>query len=179
MTDRIRELTKLVLKGKIYPEIQKVEYDRQDCFLPEAVRDGKEIYEYVTAQKPVLTEFSAFTGLLIFDGSIPGDAMTGAGHKNLQMLVEKFYNKPINNLSTFEWKHATADYNRVIRKGIRGLLEEIETSKRENSQDVEAQNFLYALEMCAKAMIEWAHKCSRESRIFASSVKNPEYKSNL
>ena len=35
MTERISELTKLVLSGKMYHVPQPVNYDRRDLFLPE------------------------------------------------------------------------------------------------------------------------------------------------
>ena len=44
MTERIEKLTELVLKGKMYPEKQKVEYDRKDLFLSDGQRNGKRIF---------------------------------------------------------------------------------------------------------------------------------------
>ena len=179
MTERIQKLTELVLEGKMYPEIQKVEYDRNDLFLSERQRDAKRIYEYVVAQKPVLTPYSSMTGLLVFDGSVPGDAMSCQGMKNFGQLLDTFYMKPLDNLSTFEWQHATADYNLIIRKGIKGLIEDIEYSKNMHKDNKDALEFLEALKVSAEAMIEWAHKCSYESYKLSETVDNPEYKNNL
>lgn len=179
MTERIQKITELVLKGKMYPEKQKVSYDRKDLFLPDCQRDGKRIYEYILSQKPVLTPYSAMTGLFLFDGSVPGDAMSCSGFKNFLQMYENFYAKPLENLSTFEWQHATADYNNVIRKGIKGLKKEIEESKINHKGDEKAIDFLIALDYAADAMIDWAHKCSVESKKFAETVENEEYKQNL
>lgn len=114
----MKNLQSLLLKGK-RPDVQMVEYERNNMFLSDDIKNSKRIYEYVTAQKPVLTEYSAMTGVLIFDGSIPVDAMTAAGLKNINQPVQCFYLKPIDNLSTFEWQHATADYSKIIRKGMK------------------------------------------------------------
>ena len=179
MTERIQKLTELVLQGKMLPEAQAVEYDRTDLFLSEKQRDAKRIYEYVTAQKPVLTPYSAMTGLLVFDRTIPGDAMSCAGLKNIKAIHTDFYAKPLDNLSTFEWQHATADYNHIIRKGIRKLIEEIELSKEVHKDNIDEVEFLDALKSSAEAMIVWAHKCSDESRRMSETVDNPEYKNNL
>ena len=179
MTERIKKLIGLVLEGKMYPDIVKVEYDRCDLFLGEDKKNAKRIYEYVTAQKPVLTEYSAMTGLMVFDGSVPGDGMSVQGLKNINETLRLFYNKPVENLSTFEWQHATADYNVIINKGVAGLIADIEESEKAHCDDKKAMGFLDALKTCAKAMIAWAHKCSRESEALAQKTENDEYRKNL
>lgn len=179
MTERISHLTKLVLAGEMYPQKQAVEYSREDLFLTHHARSGKRIYEYVTAQTPVLTEYSAMTGLFVFDGSVEGDAMSVAGLRHIQQLLKTFYKKPLDNLSTFEWQHATADYNKIIRKGVAGLIDEIERSKLAHEGDENAIDFLNALRRSAEAMIDWAHKCSDEAKKFSLTVENPEYRANL
>jgi hypothetical protein len=166
MNERIQKITEAVLAGNMYPNPQRVSYDRTDMFLSKRKRDAKRIYEYVTAQKPVLREYSAMTGLFVFDGSVPGDGMSVLGLENIQGLLREFFQRPLNNLSTFEWQHATADYNMLIRKGIRGLISDIEVSKKEHVGDTDAVEFLDALKTVAEAMIAWAHKCADESVIF-------------
>lgn len=179
MRKRIEELTQLVLAGKMYPEIQKVEYDRKDLFLDEDARNAKRIFQYVTSQKPVLTEHSAMTGFFRFDGSVPGDAMSAAGLKNIDELVKNFYCRPVDRISTFEWQHATADYNMIVHKGIGGLIEDIEKSKIIHHGNVEALSFLEALKTVAMALIEWAHKCAREAFLMAQKNNREDYKINL
>lgn len=179
MNERIQKITEAVLAGNMYPNPQRVSYDRTDMFLSKRKRDAKRIYEYVTAQKPVLREYSAMTGLFVFDGSVPGDGMSVLGLENIQGLLREFFQKPLNNLSTFEWQHATADYNMLIRKGIRGLISDIEVSKKEHVGDTDAVEFLDALKTVAEAMIAWAHKCADESEKLANEVENAEYRDNL
>ena len=180
MTDRIKKLTELVLDGKMLPQAQTVTFDRCDIFLPEDEKNAKHIFEYVTAQKPMLTEYSAMTGLFVFNDSVPGDGMSVCGLRHIrEQLLPLFYNKPIENLSTFEWQHATANYNDVISKGINGIIADIEESEKVHIGDERALSFLAALKTCAKAMIAWAKKCSAESEKFAQKVANKEYKNNL
>lgn len=178
MNKRIAELTKLVLEGKMCPEKQAVEYDRRDLFLDEDTRNAKRIYEYVTAQKPVLTRYSLMTGLFSFDGTVPGDAMSTSGLKHTGEMYNNFYCKPIDDISTCEWQHATADYSMIIRKGIGGFIEDIEKSKANHQGDEKAVNFLNALKTVAQALIAWAHKCSTEAAAFAQTLENEE-KENL
>ena len=33
------------------------------------------------------------------------------------LALDNFYIKPIDNLSTMKWQHATADYNKILQKG--------------------------------------------------------------
>ncbi len=179
MTERIAKLTELVLAGKMYPEVQRVQYDRCDLFLEKHARSSKRIYEYVTAQKPVLTEYSAMTGLFVFDGTVEGDWMSVSGLKNIGEALDKFYNQPLDDLATFEWQHATANYNAIIRKGIIGLILEIRESMKKHADDKEKVEFLTALEKTAHAMRDWAHKCSREAFKLSEQVEEVEYKANL
>lgn len=119
------------------------------------------------------------TGLFLFDESVEGDYMSTAGLQNIRKLREDFYLKPIDNLSTFEWQHATADYNKVIHKGVEGLLADIEKSKKIHHDNSYSIEFLTGLETVAKALIDWTEKCSEEVYLFAEKVENIEYKNNL
>lgn len=179
MNERIEKLTCEVLAGNAYPAIVPTEYDRTDIFLTEHEKNGKRIYEYVTNQEPVIFEFSAMTGLLIFDGTVPGDAMSVSGLVNIKDALSKFYRKPIENLSTFEWQHATANYAKIIKNGINGIIAEIEESKKKFDGDTEKLGFLDALKRCAEALIVWARKCSVRALEASERTENPEYRKNL
>lgn len=179
MTERIKHLTELVLQGKMYPEIQHTEYDRMDYMFPELKMSAKRINEYVLNQKPVLTPYSSMTGLFVFDGSVEGDYMSTAGLKHIAVLRKHFYNQPVNNLSTFEWQHATANYQRIVKIGIRGILDEIQKSKLVHKNNQKKMEFLEGLESVAHTLVAWAHKCSDEALKLSESIDNPEYKENL
>ncbi len=85
--------------------------------------------------------------------------------------------KPLDNLVTMEWQHATADFNWVIRIGVRGIREKIAASKAAHTGDREKTELLDALGIVADAFVEWAHKCS--DRALAEEAANPEHKKNL
>ncbi len=178
MTERIKKLTGLTLEGKMYAQPVKTEYSRYDMFLTEEERNVKRICECILNQEPKLTEFSAFTGFFNFDGSVVGDAFRRGGHRATQEFMSQFYLKSIDNLSTMEWQHATADYQKVLSKGLRGIIGEIDESIAAHFKSEEL-SFLGGLKKVAEALIAWAHKCSGRAEELASTVKNAEYAKNL
>ena len=178
MNERINALTKLTLEGKLYAAPTATEYDREDLLLPRQQREAKRLCEFILNQEPVLTEYSKMTGFFNCDSSVVGDAFRRMGHKAFDALRMQFYCKPIDNLSTFEWQHATADYKKVLKKGLAGILAEIEKSLSAHT-DPEQIAFLQALKAVANALIGWAHKCAKRASELSGTVKNPEYKANL
>ncbi len=178
MTTRIEALTALTLKGEMYAEPTKTEFDREDLFLTESERDVKQLCEYIRNQEPVLTEYSAMTGFFNFDGSVIGDAFHRSGHRATAKLMDLFYLIPLDNLSTMEWQHATADYRKVLAKGILGIIDEIEVSEKKHT-DEKQLGFLSGIKKVAYAMIDWTAKCADRAVAFAESVENPHNKANL
>ena len=178
MNERISKLTELTLKGEMYAHPTKTEYDREDLFLSRQQKESKRLCEFILNQEPVITEFSKMTGFFNCDGSIVGDAFRRGGHRYFDEIKKSFYLKSVDNLSTFEWQHATADYQKVLDKGIKGIIEEIEDSLNVHTKTEEIE-FLNALKNVANALIEWAHKCSNKALEFSSAIDNKEYKQNL
>lgn len=178
MIDRIRKLTALTLQGLMYPVPSPTQFDRADLLLSKAQRESKRIYEYILNQEPKITEYSTFTGLFNFDGSVVGDAFRRGGHIATQEVLSAFYLKPVDNLSTMEWQHATADYRKVLHSGIAGLLEEIQLSRARHTASEEIE-FLDGLETVANAFIAWAHKCSQRVAAFAEEISDPTCHANL
>lgn len=178
MNERIRKLTELTLKGEMYAQPTKTEYDREDMFLSRQKRESKQLCEFILNQEPVITEYSKMTGFFNCDNSVVGDAFRRMGHINTQKLLQDFYLKGIDNLSTFEWQHATADYKTVLEKGINGIIEEINLSLLIHS-DPEQKEFLCALKLVAQTLIAWAHKCSDKALELSKTVEAEEYKENL
>ncbi len=175
MTDRIRKLTEKTLAGEMYTKQIPVNFDREDLFLSESERDVKRLCEYILAQEPTITEFSALTGFFNFDNSVVGDAFHRGGHRNTGILMGSFYLKPIDNLSTNEWQHATADYRKVLKKGINGIRAEIAESMRNHSEPNELE-FLRGLDKVALTMIAWAEKCAKRVEEYAEACKDPDGK---
>lgn len=179
MEKRIEKLTELVLSGNMYPKQAQVQFDRMDLLLPEHRKQAKRIHDYILAQEPVLTEYQAMTGSFTYNNTVIGDAHGRSGHKNTSEVMDGFYLKPLYNLTTMEWQHATADFDRVIRIGVKGLRQEIEVSRRTHKEDSEKVEFLDALEIVAGTLVEWAHKCSDKALECAKETENEEYKENL
>lgn len=178
MTERIKKLTELTLSGQMYADTVKTTYDEADLLLPRQQMESKRICEYILNQEPKLTEYSCLTGFFNFDGSVVGDAFRRGGHKATQEAFNLFYLKPIDNLSTMEWQHATADYTKVLNKGISGIIADIDESLIIHD-DPEQVEFLLALKHVANALIAWTHKCSERASELSSTVENAEHKSNL
>jgi hypothetical protein len=129
MTERIKKLTELTLKGEMHVVPRNVDFSQYDKSLPSYVNeDVSRLCEYIVKQEPVINEYCSFTGRFNFDGSVIGDAFKRGGHANTFAALSKYYLKPIDNLSTMEWQHATASYFKVLEKGIEGIKEEITLS---------------------------------------------------
>ena len=178
MTERIKKLTELTLSGQMYADIVKTTYDEADLLLPRQQMESKRICEYILNQEPKLTEYSCLTGFFNFDGSVVGDAFRRGGHKATQEAFKLFYLKPIDNLSTMEWQHATADYTKILNKGISGIIADIDESLIIHD-DPEQVEFLLALKHVANALIAWAHKCSDRALALSQAVEKEEYRNNL
>ncbi len=178
MTDRIRKLVELTKAGNMYNYPRDVEFDREDLFLLRQDRESKRLCEFILAQEPVITEYQTMTGFFNCSSVVVGDAFRRMGHEHFEKLLKDFYLKPIDNLSTFEWQHATADYDKVLRVGIKGIVAEIDAAL-DKFVDDEQIEFLKALKRVAETLIMWARKCSQRASEAASKTENPEYKRNL
>lgn len=178
MTERITKLTELTLAGEMYAKTTPTVYSELAPTLSRQEKESTHLCEYILNQEPVLTEHSAMTGFFNFDGSCVGDAFRRMGHTETQATMRLFYCKKVDNLSVMEWQHATADYQKVLRVGIRGIIREIDTSLAAHEATEETE-FLLALRRVAEALIAWAHKCSDRAYAFAETVKDPAHRANL
>ncbi len=178
MNERIKKLNDLTLKGEMWNEPVKTEYDREDLFLPKHEMDVKRLCEYILNQEPKLTPYQKMTGFFNFNGTCVGDAFRRGGHVNWAKVRDEFYKKSVDNLSTHEWQHATADYKKVLNKGIKGIIAEIDESLKAHSKKEEIE-FLGGLKKVALTLIEYAHKCSDRVKEYSKTVDNAEYRENL
>ena len=178
MNERIKKLTELTLNGNMYVSPVKTEFDREDLFLSKIEREVKRLCEYIKNQQPVITEYSKLTGFFRCDGSVVGDAFTRIGHKATEEAMSYFYLKPIDNLSTMEWQHATADYKKVLENGINGIIGEIDNSLKIHKKQEETE-FLGGIKKVAETLIEWAHICSEKAAKLAAEVTDAAHKENL
>lgn len=177
MTDRIKILTDLTLQGKMYVDTVKTEYE-YDSALTESQNDVKHLCKYILNQEPKITEHSAFCGYFNFDGSVIGDAFRRGGHKNTDIALQKYYLKHIDNLSTMEWQHATADYKKVLEKGIMGIIREINHSIEQHTEPTEIE-FLQSLKKVAVSLVRWTEKCAKRVKEFSRTVKDREARKRL
>ena len=178
MTERIKRITGRTLAGEMYVKPVHIDFDREDLFLDESARDVKRLCEFILAQEPMLNEDSAFTGFFNFDGSVVGDAFHRSGHRATGELIRGFYLKSVDNLSTNEWQHATADYRKVLKKGISGIRAEIADSLKKHTAPDEI-SFLTGLDKVAETMIRWSEKCSGKAAALADVTTDPDAKKRL
>ena len=177
MTERIKILTDLTLQGKMYVDTVDTEYE-YDSTLTESQNDVKHLCKYIVNQEPKITEYSAFCGYFNFDGSVIGDAFRRGGHKNTDIALQKYYLKPIDNLSTMEWQHATADYKKVLEKGIMGIIRDINHSIEQHTEPNEIE-FLQSLKKVAVSLIRWTEKCVKRVKELARKTKDTEARKRL
>ena len=178
MKERINQLAKLTLRGEMCPTPIETDFDRNDIFLSEHQKASKRLSEFILNQEPIITEFSRMTGFFRYNGSVYGDYFNFQGNKHTGELMEKFYLKHIDNISVMEWQHAVADFEKVLKKGISGIINDIDISLN-NHTEPEKIDYLNALKNTANTFILWAHKCSKKVREFAEGVENKQYRENL
>lgn len=178
MIDRIKKLTEMTVKGEMFVPHTDTEYDREDLFLPPVMMSAKRSKEYILNQKPYVSEYTALTGYLRFCGDVMGDIFNRNGHENFNKIMSAFYNRPIEGLCTFEWQHSVADFEKVIRIGINGLKDEIDASRKKQTEE-EKIEFLDALDVIADAVICWADKCSHAALEKSRETDVSEYRENL
>ena len=179
MNERISKLAKKTVDGDMYVYPVKTEYDREDLFLSPIKMSGKRVCEYILNQEPLIVEENCFTGLIKFDESVEGDIFNRAGHRNFRIAGSLFYNKPVDNLLTFEWQHSVGDFAKVIDRGLVGIKADIEASKLAHAGDADALEFLETQTDFCNTVIEWAHKCSDKARAVSEITENAEYRENL
>ena len=179
MNERIRKLAEKTVNGDMFVYPVKTEYDREDLFLSPVKMAGKRVCEYISNQEPLILEECCFTGLIKFDGSVEGDIFNRVGHQNFRIASENFYNKPVDNLLTFEWQHSVGNFGKIINRGLVGIKDDIKKSKVNHQDDIESTEFLETQMDFCNAVIKFAHKCSDIAIKVAKKTENKEYKENL
>ena len=179
MNERIARLVKAARDGEIFPACVKVEYDEFDLKLADPLRIAKRLSEYMEAQPCFFTDDNELLGMMHFDGSVEADLFPRTGHRNFFEASQKFYNKPQENLCTFEWQHSNADFGKIIRLGLEGFRREIIEARRNFLTDLPRLNFLAGLEAMIRGIVRRAQQYAAECRKRASSCQNPVRKAAL
>lgn len=179
MNSRIEKLLKKTLAGEMWVEPIKTEYDRTDLFLSPIKMSAKRVCEYILNQEIFILEESCFTGLIHFDSSVEGDIFHRSGHKNFAAAMSNFYNKPVDNLLTFEWQHSVGDFGKIINGGLESIKKDIEKSKMSHKNDETALEFLETQTDFCNAIIKRAEKASKKALEKSKETDNLQYKNNL
>lgn len=179
MNKRIESLLQKTIAGEMYVYPVKTDYDRCDLFLSPVKMSGKRVCEHIKNQEPLIFPESCFPGIITFDGSVEGNVFNRNGHKNFAIASENFYNKPVDNLLTFEWQHSAGDFGKIINIGINGIKDNIKKSTEIHKDNANAIEFLETQTDICDSIIEWAKKCSKKAIMISKSISDKRYKRNL
>ena len=177
---RIQRLLARALEQDIIPVPKKVNYDAGDMSLPEPVRIGKRLKEYIAAQPVAIREDEELVGWLTFDGTVESDLYPRTGHKNFyQICMRHYYIKPKDRLATFEWLHSCGDFGKIVKVGFNGLRREIAESRVKWAGDKERLDYLRGLELAIDGIEARAKNCAAECRRLADMEPNLTRKATL
>ncbi len=177
---RIQRLLARALAGDIRPKPLRVAYDSADMALPEPVRIGKRLKEYISAQPVAIWPDEELVGWLSFDGSVESDLFQRIGHKAFkQHGYKRYYKKPQDALATFEWQHSSINYPKLINGGLIQIREEIEASKRKWAGNKERLDYLKGMELAMDGLETRVANCAAECRRQAAAEANAARKAKL
>ncbi len=176
---RIRRLLARALAGDIKPRGVPVAYDPADMNLPEPVRIGKRLKEYISAQPVTIRADEELVGWLSFDGSVESDLYQRVGHRAFWRDCWKYYLKPQDVLATFEWQHSSIDYPKLVTGGFAQIRAEIETSKTKWAGNQERLDYLSGMELALDGLEARAKNCARRCRELASTETDAARRARL
>ncbi len=172
----ITELATRSKKEDIIPAPVFPKHDPLDYALPEAIRIGKRLKEYIQAQTVFQTKYNYFTGMVRFclqESDVPADVFTRDNHKWFAIALEHFYNKYTENLVVFEWQHSAPNYEYILKNGVIGSLKKISYYKEKYHFEKEKYEFLEGMELICQGLIEWSRKCAAEYNKAAENCTEP------
>ena len=166
LAGRIQRLIARALEHDVFPKPVRVEYDPADMSLPEPVRIGKRLKEYMAAQPVAIREDEELVGWLPFDGSVESDLYRRTGHKTFNHIcIKDYYLKPKDRLAIFEWQHTCADFPKIVKEGLVGIRRDIAVSRERWAGDTERLDYLRGMELVldgiGKRAANWAAECRR------------------
>ena len=161
---RIRRLLARALDHDVRPDPVAVKYDPADLALPEPIRIGKRLKEYVSAQPVTLRADEELVGWLSFDGSVENDLFPRRGHRAFGAACRQYYCKPQDALATFEWQHSSIDYPKFVNGGLVRLRAEVEASKAKWAGDKDRLDYLKGMELALDGLEVRVRNCVAECR---------------
>ena len=162
--ERIRRLLAAALDHDVKPAPVKVEYDPADLALPEPIRIGKRLKEYISAQPVWIDPDARFAGWLSFDASVESDLFPRIGHKHFYTECWKYYLNPQDAIATFEWQHSSIDYPKIIKCGLSGLRAEVEAAKRKWTGNQARLDYLKGMELALDGLETRVKNCAAKCR---------------
>ena len=166
---RIARLLEQMLDHTVLPPAKAVVYDPEDEKLPEPVRIGKRLKEYITAQPVVIHPDEEFVGWIRFDGSVESVLFPRTGHLHFRDAMNKYYGKPQENLVIFEWQHTCMDFEKVLKKGLTGIRKDISDSKAKWAGNKDRLDYLRGMELALEGLEEHVRQSASEARRLAET----------
>lgn len=176
---RIARLLARMKDHDVRPPAVPVAYDPADLMLPEPVRIGKRLKEYMTAQPVTLRADEQLVGWITFDGSVESDLFPRTGHKAFDQVCGKYYRNPQDGLATFEWQHSCIDFRRLIAEGLAGLRAEVVASRAKWAGHRERLDYLKGMELALDGLEARARNCAAECRRQAAAEADGARKAKL
>ena len=176
---RIQRLLARALAGDVRPAPVPVKYDPADLSLPEPVRIGKRLKEFISAQPVTLRADEELVGWLSFDGSVENDLFPRRGHKAFGAACGKYYRKPQDALATFEWQHSSIDYPKLVKGGLNQIRAEIEASKAKWAGNKDRLDYLKGMELALDGLETRVRNCVAECRRQAEAETDAVRKAKL
>ena len=180
LSPRIRRLLDRALDHDVFPKPVRVKYNAADMSLPEPVRIGKRLCEYMAAQPVAIRADEELVGWLPFDGSVEGDLYRRTGHTTFgTVCFRNYYLKPKNRLAIFEWQHTCADFPKVVREGLVGIRRAIAASRAKWAGNQERLDYLRGMDLALDGIEARARNCAAECRRLAAAEKDASRKAAL
>ena len=176
---RIQRLLARMLDHDVRPDPVAVKYDPADLALPEPIRIGKRLKEYISAQPVTLRADEELVGWLSFDGSVENDLFPRRGHRAFSAACGQYYCKPQDALATFEWQHSSIDYPKLVNGGLVQIRAEIEASKAKWAGDKERLDYLKGMELAMDGLEARVKNCVAECRRQAAAETDAARKAKL
>jgi formate C-acetyltransferase len=177
---RIQRLLARALDHDVRPPAVPVKYDLADMNLPEPVRIGKRLKEYMAAQPVAIREDEELVGWLPFDGSVESDLFQRIGHRHFwKEGFDPYYRKPQDALATFEWQHSCIDFEKVVRFGLVRLREEIAQSRRKWAGNKDRLDYLHGMELTMDGIEARVRNCAARCRELAAEAPDAARRAKL
>ena len=179
---RIRRLLAEALDHDVMPVPTRVEYDPADLGLPEPVRIGKRLKEYLAAQPIRIRPDEELVGWVRFDGSVESDFFQRIGHRAFVKAAfgeSGYYCKPQGALVTFEWQHSAIDFRKLVNGGLVQLRREIAASKAKWAGNKDRLNYLRGMELTLDGIEASVANAVRSCREHAAKEPDAARKAKL